>query len=247
MKLSYHAAVLCVGLWGLMACTRSADTNLITLIPEEFDATIKHLPDEQLVDVRTPEEYAAGHLVGAVNINFEAADFTEQIKKLNKTAPVMVYCFSGGRSAEAAKILQREGYTVYDMKDGYRKWTAVNLPVESGTTAASTAQNTDTEGVIALPDFRSKIAGNKAVLVDFSAEWCKPCKLMKPTIDKLAKEMAADIDVVVVDVDKSEAVATAYRIEAMPTLMIFKQSKAVWEKVGLTSEDELRAAITQHK
>ncbi len=247
MKLSYYSALVVVGLWGMTACNKGAEANLTTLIPEEFNATINSLPNEQLVDVRTPEEFAAGHLVGAANLNFDAPDFAQQIKQLDKTKPVMVYCFAGGRSAEAAKILQNEGYNVYDMSDGFRKWKELNLPTEGGEATAEAQEEPAGEGVISLAAFKSKIAGNKAVLVDFNAEWCKPCKMMKPTIEKLAQEMATDVEVVMVDVDKSEEVATAYNIEAMPTLMIFKQSKAVWEKVGLTNEDELRAAITQNK
>jgi L-ascorbate metabolism protein UlaG (beta-lactamase superfamily)/rhodanese-related sulfurtransferase len=79
----------------------------------------------RLVDVRTPEEYAEGHLYGALNADWYAGDFLSQVQALvPEGAPVAVYCRSGRRSAEAAAKLRKSGYsTVYDLKGGYLGWT----------------------------------------------------------------------------------------------------------------------------
>lgn len=78
----------------------------------------------QLIDVRTPEEYAAGNIDNAVNYNIANEDtFLIQIQKLNKNLPVYLYCKAGVRSNKAAKLLKEEGFTkIYDYAGGYNDW-----------------------------------------------------------------------------------------------------------------------------
>jgi rhodanese-related sulfurtransferase len=81
----------------------------------------------QLIDVRTPEEFAAGHLEGAVNINFFDDNFEDQIKQLDRSKTVFVYCKSGGRSGKASNMMQAlEFEKIYDMAGGYTAWSAKN-------------------------------------------------------------------------------------------------------------------------
>ena len=72
-----------------------------------------------LVDVRTPEEFAAGHLEGAVNINLFEEDFTSKFDTVQKTKTLYLYCKKGGRSARAASLLDSLGYQVIDLEGGY--------------------------------------------------------------------------------------------------------------------------------
>ncbi len=82
-----------------------------------------------VLDVRTPQEYANGHLQNAATINFFDTDFKEKVNKLDKTKPVYVYCAVGGRSAKAAKILQESGFkTIYNLLGGFNGWAAAGLP-----------------------------------------------------------------------------------------------------------------------
>lgn len=77
----------------------------------------------QLVDVRTPKEYAEGYIKNAVNINFQDNDFLEQMSVLDKDKPVIIYCKSGRRSAKASEQLKEAGFTkVYDLEGGITKW-----------------------------------------------------------------------------------------------------------------------------
>ena len=79
--------------------------------------------DVQLVDVRTPEEYEAEHIVNSQNIDFRSPTFEEDVKQLDKTKPVILYCRSGRRSAECAKKLKEAGFEkVYDLEGGISKW-----------------------------------------------------------------------------------------------------------------------------
>ena len=77
----------------------------------------------QLLDVRTPEEFAENHLPGAINIDWRGEGFSEKAQKLDKARPVMVYCRSGRRSAEAAKTMDGIGFKTYNMKGGILAWT----------------------------------------------------------------------------------------------------------------------------
>ncbi len=82
----------------------------------------------QLVDVRTPQEYAQGHLENAININVFDANFLEQMAKYKKDEPVYVYCRSGGRSMKAANMLKSKGYNVVNLNGGFNGWSALGLP-----------------------------------------------------------------------------------------------------------------------
>ncbi len=77
----------------------------------------------QLVDVRTPEEYAAGHIAYAVNIDVKQPDFTQQaLAQLDKSQPVYLYCRTGRRSATAAKLLVAEGFSIVNLQGGIEAW-----------------------------------------------------------------------------------------------------------------------------
>ena len=97
------------------------DIELIS--PQQvYDAIYKD-PSIQLVDVRTPEEYKGNHLKGAQNICVTSDDFKEKVKILDKNKPVYVYCYKGGRSAQAALELKELGFTkIYDMDGGILLW-----------------------------------------------------------------------------------------------------------------------------
>ena len=82
------------------------------------------IPNLQLIDVRTPEEFAQGHIDGALNLNFYDDDFTQQLEqKLDKNRPVMLYCRSGNRSGQAASQMVTMGFKeLYDLKGGFMAW-----------------------------------------------------------------------------------------------------------------------------
>ena len=84
------------------------------------------LTEYTLVDVRTPEEYAEGHLPNAININWYDADFLQQIGAVPeaKATTLYVYCKRGGRSSEAAQVLDSLGYRVVDLEGGYDAFLA---------------------------------------------------------------------------------------------------------------------------
>jgi rhodanese-related sulfurtransferase len=114
----------------LSSATVSATAKAV--IPaKDFQQKLQATADKNVIDVRTPEEFASGHIKGAVNINVQASDFQTQISRLDKSKPTFVYCRAGRRSATAAEIMQQAGFTsIFDLDGGILSWEASNLPEE---------------------------------------------------------------------------------------------------------------------
>lgn len=103
-----------------------------SLSASDFAAAAK-LPDTVLLDVRTPAEFAAGHLAGAQNVDVEAADFGQQIATLDKTKSYAVYCRSANRSKVAMTAMQQLGFTkLFDLDGGINAWKSAGGEVVTG-------------------------------------------------------------------------------------------------------------------
>lgn len=103
------------------ACAQKQEFKSYT--PAEFEKLMKANDAVQLVDVRRPDEYAAGHIKHAVLINVQEVDFIDRADSLlDKSKPVAVYCRSGKRSKEAAKKLAEKGFDVHELNSGYIGW-----------------------------------------------------------------------------------------------------------------------------
>ena len=94
-----------------------------------------------------------------------------------------------------------------------------------------------------METFKDIIHGDKPVLVDFFATWCGPCKVMSPTVEALGKELVGQARILKIDVDKNEAVANLYRIQSVPTLIIFKKGEIVWRISGVMEKGALLEQI----
>jgi rhodanese-related sulfurtransferase len=107
------------------SCSQSGAQAQSKTSPDDFEALLAELDAVQLIDVRTPEEYADGHLDGARLMNYHDTDFSQNLETLDKTKPVMVYCALGGRSGKAARKLTELGFQqVYDLDGGITAWRA---------------------------------------------------------------------------------------------------------------------------
>jgi len=87
------------------------------------------------------------------------------------------------------------------------------------------------------------LQSEQPVLVDFWAEWCQPCLMLAPTIDKLANEYAGRIKVGKVDVDKSPTLASRYEVQSIPLVVLFENGQAVARVVGAKPEKEYRSLV----
>lgn len=120
----FYGLILCF----ITACVQvnsSLGQELISW--QEYEKMTQEQNNLQLIDVRTPEEFEAGAIHSAVNIDFYAGDFETQLTKLDKTKPTVVYCKRGGRSKKAVVYCKKLGFeNVYDIDGGYDKWQAIN-------------------------------------------------------------------------------------------------------------------------
>ena len=98
-----------------------------------------------------------------------------------------------------------------------------------------------------MEKFNELIQSTKPVLVDFYAEWCGPCKIMKPRILDVAERMGDNVKVVQIDVDKEKELATRFRISSVPTLIIFKNGKQQWRQNGIISALALMKLLQEYQ
>ena len=98
-----------------------------------------------------------------------------------------------------------------------------------------------------MEKFNELIQSTELVLVDFYAEWCGPCKIMKPRILDVAERMGDNVKVVQIDVDKEKELATRFRISSVPTLIIFKNGKQQWRQSGIISAFALMKLLQEYQ
>lgn len=124
MKKAVALAVAAIASVGLLAGCSSSNEAIKKVDPVEFSEVVKQ-PGVITLDVRTPEEFNAGHIANAININLEGSDFTSEVSKLDMNATIAVYCRSGNRSGVATEQMAELGFVdMYDMQGGILEWEA---------------------------------------------------------------------------------------------------------------------------
>jgi thioredoxin 1 len=234
---TYLLTILTAGILFLNACSsgqtkKNSTTVSYLLSATEFAEKLKQQPSAPIIDVRTPGEFSKGHLVNAININWNGPDFATHISKLDKNKAVFLYCYSGSRSNAAASKLQNMGFKeVYNMSGGIISWRAAGL--------AETTTNTSPSNGMTKQQYEQLLVSDKLVLIDFYAEWCAPCKKMKPILDEISNEMAGKVKVVEIDADSNKELMKELNISVIPTLQIYKNNKQSWSKTGYSSKEEI--------
>jgi len=94
--------------------------------------------------------------------------------------------------------------------------------------------------------FRSVISGNQPVLVDFTASWCGPCKMLAPILEQLHANLGDALRIIKIDVDKNNALATELQVSGVPTLILYKQGVPVWRQSGVVPLHTLQQIIQSH-
>ena len=91
------------------------------------------------------------------------------------------------------------------------------------------------------------INGSQLTLVDFFATWCGPCKMMHPVLEQLKEEMGDSLRIIKIDIDKNEAMMEQYRIQSVPTLMLFRKGDALWRQSGAMSLSDLKTVVNSYQ
>ena len=223
----------------LFSCGTGEAQKSVSLGPQEFEKQLATEGERILLDVRTPGEFGERHLAGALNIDYNGADYNSRIGNLDKTQPVYVYCLSGGRSAAAAQTLTEIGFTkVFEMNGGISRWIAENHPVE--------AENFNPNKGMSLQELQSMIqaAQDSVVLVDFNAAWCAPCKKMKAFMPNLIKDCGGKLKVIYVDYDNNPRLVTAMKVASIPALMLFQNGIEMKRYAGFVPQEDLKLTIS---
>lgn len=208
------------------------------LTPQAFSVALQNTPEAIILDVRTPEEYASGHIAGAQNIDISGSDFQTRVAAMDPSRPVFVYCLSGSRSASAAGLLRKKGFKVVnDLQGGMMQWRAAQLPLEQGGASAKKSGMTQ-------KDFDALLQTDKLVLIDFYAVWCQPCKRMEPYLAEINREMSDKVNVVRIDVEANRAVAEQLGVTALPTLMLYKKGVVAWRHEGFIEKEAVVKKLT---
>lgn len=192
------------------------------------------LPGVQILDVRTASEYQGGHFNQALQANWlNMKEFKDRVQYLDKSKPVLVYCASGVRSADAMYWLKNNGFAnVSNLKGGLSAWRMEGKPLEVKSTRPE----------MELTAFNASIKQG-TILVDIGAEWCPPCVKMEPVLQQLQKEKGGSYQLLKVDGGIDMSIMKYLRSEGLPTFIVFKNGKETWRKQGLVDLATLTAAI----
>ncbi len=241
MKLSLYFIAICTTSFSIISCSQSSKANVRLLPATEFKAELEIFDDKILVDVRTPEEYAAGHISSAININVLDGNFKNEINNLDKAKAIFVYCKVGGRSADAANILSKNNFkNVIDLKGGLMAWQANNFEVDDKVVIPINSEE------YGLKDVEKMVSTNDFVIIDYYAEWCGPCKRLEPMLKKFQTEFGNKLVVKRIDIDKSPSLAEFYRINSIPLMHFYKKGKLVNQMLGLPYEADLKNEIQKY-
>ena len=115
------------------------------------------------------------------------------------------------------------------------KWRGANLP--------ETTDNLVRPLGMTVEQFNTQTTSDKIVLVDFYADWCGPCKKMKPYLDEISKDMADKVIVLRINADDNQNLCKSLKIDALPVLQVYKQGKQTWNNVGFIEKPAVLHAL----
>lgn len=213
-----------------MSCQGQPAKGVQTIDVKTYSEKLKSTTNPQLIDVRTPEEFATEHIDNAKNVNWNGDNFVSEMQQLDKSKPIFVYCKVGGRSGQAANELAELGFTeIYNLEGGIMKWNASGMGKKSDKIIGICPQ-----------EFDELIQSDKKIIVNFYAKWCEPCKKMDPYLLKMQDEMKGQTKMVRLNADENKTILESMKLDGLPVILVYKNGKETWRNIGYVSEDELR-------
>jgi len=194
----------------------------------------------QIIDLRPKAAFDSGHIANAASFAPNSQELEAYIDLLYKDIPV---CIIGANEEDNAKLiglLKSKGFkSINELDGGMLSWQNANLPISK--TEPKKIYPNDT---IAFDD---AILGEKLVMVDFNATWCKPCKMMQPSIDKVHDTRSSEVIVYSIDVDQFPQYNEKYQIQSIPLVLLFKNGKILHRSEGLLEESKINELIDKNK
>ena len=245
-KLNLIAAVLtgivltaCSGSQSQQTAGSEASANETPLTIEEFGKLVLESPKVQVLDVRSPEEFAINHLNGALNTNWRDSAAAEAlIAGLDPEVPTFTYSIREGRSVHLAKQLRERGFRqVHFMPGGIGTWVGAGFPIES---------SFDPRKSLSAEAFQQLIADNAYVLVDLSSVHCPGCKRLHPILDSL-EAVHPDVRIVRLELDENLALAKELKVAGVPSLFYYAQGERRWERLGAARGAVLDSVIVANR
>ena len=219
--------------FAILSCKGQPTKKIESVAPEVFAEKIKATSNAQILDVRTPEEFASENIDKATNINWLGDDFVTNVENLDKSKPVFVYCKSGGRSAKASAKLAELGFkTIYELQGGIMKWNAAGFSKPSKKIVGMSSQ-----------EYAELLNSDKKVLIDFYAEWCAPCKKMTPYLLQMQKKLADRVTIIRLNADENKTLISEMKIDELPTLLLYENKELKWKHSGYISEEDLKKQL----
>jgi hypothetical protein len=206
------------------------------LTPSDFSLKMKSHPEITILDVRTSAEFSKGHIENALNIDWNSANFEKGVAVFDKNKPFLVYCLSGNRSGAATSFLRKNGFKeVYELEGGLMKWRSAGLPEVTHQKSLSKT--------LTMDQYLNLVKSEKYVLVDFYADWCGPCRQMKPHLDAFASENSDKVEVVRINADDNKSLLQALLVDELPTLYLYKNEQITWRHIGFIDKVGLLSQI----
>lgn len=209
-------------LWAVAVFSQNEIHSSLSL--DSFYSKIKSQKNPQIVDARTPEEFALNHFEGAINFNLQSENYAQSVAKLNKSKPVFIYSIGAGRSVALEKELLKNGFSeAYSLEGGIANWIGNGKPFYS-----------NLKSKLSLSEFNKIIADNKTVLVDIGSKYCAPCKKVKPVLETIRSEYGTNLKIVEIELEDSpQVIADLKTVKVFPTLILYENGKIVFKKEGI--------------
>jgi rhodanese-related sulfurtransferase len=222
--------VFVLGLLSISVNAQTAQSHSLTL--EEFKTKLQTAKDPQILDVRSPAEFAENHLKGAVNFYVpDDESLAQSISRISKDKPVFLYSINNGRSTTvSAKLLAAGFKEVYALPGGLAHWIGNGNPIETKSGSGLTAA-----------EFDKLIPSQEVVLVEVGSKHCGGCRKLAPVVEAISHEQG--VRVINIELYDNRQLAKELNIESVPTLILYKGKTPVWRKSGAMTKNEIVDAL----
>ena len=218
------------------SCNEKTQSSIKTIEAKDFYDTIKTIENAQIIDVRTPEEFALEHIDKAINIDWLDDNFVSDAEKLDKSKPLLIYCKSGHRSKKASEKLQELGFTnIYELNGGFEKWKTSGFN-----------KHTTNDIEMSNQKYKALLNSNENILINVSEKSCDPCEKMAPYLIKLQKELRNKLTIIYLDSEENKTLINEFKIEILPSFFLYKNNSLKWKHSGYISEEDLKKELKRY-